>query len=58
MNQPISKIHAAQVQDRPAKGQINAPVVDPTLTAPAKFQGKMLDQVQPSNNEKVIAGLY
>jgi peptidoglycan-N-acetylglucosamine deacetylase len=60
LNQPVSKIRAAQVQD-PAKGQINAQlppsakVENPTFTVPAKFQGKTVYKVQPSNNEKVIA---
>ncbi|MEH1973671.1 MAG: polysaccharide deacetylase family protein [Nostoc sp.] len=60
LNQPVSKIRTAQVQD-PAKGQINAQlppsakVENPTFTVPAKFQGKTVYKVQPSNNEKVIA---
>ncbi|MDZ8133876.1 MAG: polysaccharide deacetylase family protein [Nostoc sp. DedQUE04] len=59
LNQPVSKIHTA-LQD-PAKGQINAQVPpsakveNPTFTVPAKFQGKTVYKVQPSNNEKVIA---
>lgn len=61
LNQPLSKIRTAQVQDHPAKGQINAQlppsvkVENPTFTVPAKFQGKTVYKVQPSNNEKVIA---
>ncbi|MEH2331195.1 polysaccharide deacetylase family protein [Nostoc sp.] len=60
LNQPISKIHIAQVQAHPAKGQINAQlppakVENPTFTVPAKFQGKTVYQVHPRNNEKVIA---
>ncbi|MHC0063705.1 hypothetical protein ACWATR_12505 [Nostoc sp. UIC 10890] len=55
MNQPISKINTAQVQDHPAKGQINTPVVNPTFRVPAKFQGKMVDQVQPSNNRLLLS---
>ncbi|MEH2322998.1 MAG: polysaccharide deacetylase family protein [Nostoc sp.] len=59
LNQPISKIHPAQVQD-PAKGQINAQlppakVENHTFTVPAKFQGKTVYKVQSGNNEKVIA---
>ncbi|MEH2041175.1 polysaccharide deacetylase family protein [Nostoc sp.] len=59
LNQPLSKIHTA-LQD-PGKGQINAQlppsakVENPTFTVPAKFQGKTVYKVQPSNNEKVIA---
>lgn len=59
LNQPLSKIHTA-LQD-PAKGQINSQVPpldkveNPTFTVPAKFQGKTVYKVQPSNNEKVIA---
>ncbi|MBN4006830.1 polysaccharide deacetylase family protein [Nostoc sp. LPT] len=59
LNQPLSKIHTA-LQD-PAKSQINAQlppsakVENPTFTVPAKFQGKTVYKVQPSNNEKVIA---
>ncbi|MDZ8032360.1 polysaccharide deacetylase family protein [Nostoc sp. DedSLP04] len=59
LNQPLSKIHTA-LQD-PAKGKINAQlppsakVENPTFTVPAKFQGKTVYKVQPSNNEKVIA---
>ncbi|MEH1938734.1 MAG: polysaccharide deacetylase family protein [Nostoc sp.] len=60
LNKPLSKIHIAQVQAHPAKGQINAQlppakVENPTFTIPAKFQGKTVYQVHPRNNEKVIA---
>ncbi|MEH2241701.1 polysaccharide deacetylase family protein [Nostoc sp.] len=61
LNKPLSKIHTAQVQDHPAKGQINAQlspsakVENPTFTVPAKFQGKTVYQVHPRNKEKVIA---
>ncbi|MEH1970191.1 polysaccharide deacetylase family protein [Nostoc sp.] len=60
LNQPISKIHIAQVQAHPGKGLINAQlppakVENPTFTVPAKFQGKTVYQVHPRNNEKVIA---
>ncbi|MEH2363991.1 polysaccharide deacetylase family protein [Nostoc sp.] len=61
LNQPLSKIHTAQVPDHPAKGQINAQlppsakVENPTFTVPAKFQGKTVYQVHPRNDEKVIA---
>ena len=60
LNKPLSKIHTAQVQAHPAKGQINAQlppakVENPTFTVPAKFQGKTVYQVHPRNNEKVIA---
>ena len=60
LNQPVSKIHTAQVQD-PVKGQINAQlppsaqVENLTFTVPAKFQGKTVYQVKPRNDEKVIA---
>ncbi|MEH1812823.1 MAG: polysaccharide deacetylase family protein [Nostoc sp.] len=59
LNQPLSKIHTALPD--PAKSQINAQlppsakVENPTFTVPAKFQGKTVYKVQPSNNEKVIA---
>ena len=61
LNQPLRKIHAAQVPDHPAKGQINAQlppsakVENLTFTVPAKFQGKTVYQVKPRNDEKVIA---
>ncbi|MEH2073240.1 MAG: polysaccharide deacetylase family protein [Nostoc sp.] len=59
LNQPISKSHAAQVQN-PAKGQVNelppsAKVENLTFTVPTKFQGKTVYKVQLSSNEKVIA---
>ncbi|MEH2139279.1 polysaccharide deacetylase family protein [Nostoc sp.] len=59
LNQPISKSHAAQVQN-PAKGQVNelppsTKVENLTFTVPAKFQGKTVYKVQLSSNEKVIA---
>jgi peptidoglycan/xylan/chitin deacetylase (PgdA/CDA1 family) len=59
LNQPISKSHAAEVQN-PAKGQVNelppaAKVENLTFTVPAKFQGKTVYKVQLSSNEKVIA---
>ncbi|MEH1834683.1 MAG: polysaccharide deacetylase family protein [Nostoc sp.] len=61
LNKPLSKIHTAQVQNHPAKGQINAQLPpsakleNPTFTVPAKFQGKTVYQVHPRNKEKVIA---
>ncbi|MHC5822109.1 MAG: polysaccharide deacetylase family protein, partial [Nostoc sp.] len=61
LNQPLSKIHTAQVPDHPAKGEINAQlppsakVENLTFTVPAKFQGKTVYQVHPRNDEKVIA---
>ncbi|MEH2311122.1 MAG: polysaccharide deacetylase family protein [Nostoc sp.] len=60
LNKPLSKIHIAQVQAHPPKGQINAQlppakVENLTFTVPAKFQGKTVYQVHPRNNEKVIA---
>ncbi|MEH2447562.1 MAG: polysaccharide deacetylase family protein [Nostoc sp.] len=60
LNKPLSKIHIAQVQAHPAKGQINAQlppakVENPTFTVPVKFQGKTVYQVHPRNSEKVIA---
>ncbi|MEH2145586.1 polysaccharide deacetylase family protein [Nostoc sp.] len=61
LNKPLSKIHTAQVQNHPVKGQINAQlslsakVENPTFTVPAKFQGKTVYQVHPRNKEKVIA---
>ncbi|AVH62549.1 MULTISPECIES: polysaccharide deacetylase family protein [unclassified Nostoc] len=59
LNQPISKSHAAQVQN-PAKGQVNelppsAKVENLTFTVPTKFQGKTVYKVPLSSNEKVIA---
>ncbi len=53
LNKPLSKIHLAQVQAHPAKGQINAQLPPgkvenptfPTFTVPAKFQGKTVYQV-------------
>jgi peptidoglycan-N-acetylglucosamine deacetylase len=58
LNQPTSKSHAAEVQN-PAKGLNELPpslkVENLTFTVPAKFQGKTVYKVQPSNNEKVIA---
>lgn len=59
LNQPISKSHAAQVQN-PAKAQVNelppsAKVENLTFTVPTKFQGKTVYKVQLSSNEKVIA---
>ncbi|BBD67043.1 polysaccharide deacetylase [Nostoc commune NIES-4072] len=60
LNKPLSKSHIGQVQAHPAKSQINAQlppvkVENPTFTVPAKFQGKTVYKMQPSNNEKVIA---
>ncbi|MBD2725260.1 hypothetical protein H6G96_02720 [Nostoc sp. FACHB-892] len=59
LNKSLSKIHSAQVQAHPAKGQINAQlppakVENPIFTVPAKFQRKTVYQVHPRNNEKVL----
>ncbi|MEH2261583.1 polysaccharide deacetylase family protein [Nostoc sp.] len=56
LNQPMSKIHTAQVQN-PAKDPLppSAKVENLTFTVPAKFQGKTVYKVPLSSNEKVIA---
>ncbi|ALF53996.1 polysaccharide deacetylase [Nostoc piscinale CENA21] len=59
--QPMNKVHAAQVPDQPVTNPIDAksqPSTQPenlNFEVPAKFQGKTLYKVEPSNQEKVIA---
>jgi peptidoglycan-N-acetylglucosamine deacetylase len=60
-NQPVSKPKAAQVLQKQSQSQVNAQLPAPakienlTFSVPAKYQGKTVHQVQPGNNEKVIA---
>jgi peptidoglycan-N-acetylglucosamine deacetylase len=47
-----------RVPENQANGKVKSqlqPLVNPTFSVPAKFQGKTVYRVQPSNNEKVIA---
>ncbi|WP_313888527.1 polysaccharide deacetylase family protein [Nostoc spongiaeforme] len=59
--QPINKVHAAPVPDQPvtsptdAKPQPSTNLENLNFEVPAKFQGKTLYKVEPSNQEKVIA---
>ncbi|MBW4562151.1 MAG: polysaccharide deacetylase family protein [Mojavia pulchra JT2-VF2] len=61
INQLTNKLDAAQVPQKALINQVNAQSPAPakvknlTFTIPTKFQGKTVYQVQPSNNEKVIA---
>jgi peptidoglycan-N-acetylglucosamine deacetylase len=60
-SQPASKPQAAQVLQKQSQNQANAQLAPPvkvenlTFSVPAKYQGKIVNQVQPPSNEKVIA---
>jgi peptidoglycan-N-acetylglucosamine deacetylase len=60
-SQPASKPQAAQVLQKQPQSQASAQLPPPvkvenlTFSVPAKYQGKTVNQVQPGNNEKVIA---
>ncbi|OUL28698.1 polysaccharide deacetylase [Nostoc sp. T09] len=60
-NQLTSKLHAIQVPQQTLTSQVNtqsqssAKVENLTFSIPVTFEGKTVDRVQPSNNEKVIA---
>ncbi|MBD2496933.1 polysaccharide deacetylase family protein [Nostoc sp. FACHB-280] len=59
--QPMNKVHAAQAPDQPVTNPRDGnsqPSTQPenlNFEVPAKFQGKTLYKVEPSNQEKVIA---
>ncbi|MBD2488174.1 polysaccharide deacetylase family protein [Aulosira sp. FACHB-615] len=59
--QSMNKVHAAPVPDQPvtsptdAKSQPSTKPENLNFEVPAKFQGKTLYKIEPSNQEKVIA---
>jgi peptidoglycan-N-acetylglucosamine deacetylase len=57
-NKPQQEPLTTRVTENQANSQLTAqsqPPVNPIFSVPAKFHGKTVSQVQPSNNEKVIA---